>query len=364
MTQEEKAKAYDEAIKKAESLYKASEPMSGCNVIIETLFPEFKESEDEKIRKWLIAQLKIKIGDNATLNNMIYKAIAWLEKQGIEKITVKPKFKVGDWIIYSNEEVCLITGLDDNGYFVDKECYIPFNCEGNMRLWTIQDAKDGDVLTSIMLTSISFHSNCTFIFNGLDNWKFDAPNGDRAVATGYCCLSASADNMEFGIQGPDCIEVDTVKPATKEQRDLLFQKMKEAGYEWNTENKELKKIEHKPACSDDKKLTDVNHEYFNELLENNNSKDINDYAYQVAYCMSHDWANETPTWDDVQKACKLGAKWKEKHHKSKWNEQENKDKLKSLLFNAKSITYESFKNEDDPLVAIYFNNLIEIIDKL
>lgn len=53
-TIEEKARAYDEAIKKAKSLYKASEPMSGCNVIIETLFPELKESEeskDERIRK-------------------------------------------------------------------------------------------------------------------------------------------------------------------------------------------------------------------------------------------------------------------------------------------------------------------------
>lgn len=30
-------------------------------------------------------------------------------------------------------------------------------------------------------------------------------------------------------------------PATKEQRDMLFRKMKEAGYEWNGEKKELKK---------------------------------------------------------------------------------------------------------------------------
>ena len=37
-----------------------------------------------------------------------------------------------------------------------------------------------------------------------------------------------------------------VKPATKEQRDLLFQKMKEAGYEWDVDKKELKKIEQKP----------------------------------------------------------------------------------------------------------------------
>ena len=34
-----------------------------------------------------------------------------------------------------------------------------------------------------------------------------------------------------------------VHPATKEQRDLLFQKMKEAGYEWNDEKKELKMAE-------------------------------------------------------------------------------------------------------------------------
>ena len=37
-----------------------------------------------------------------------------------------------------------------------------------------------------------------------------------------------------------------IYPATKDQRDLLFQKMKESGYEWNDEKKELKKIEQKP----------------------------------------------------------------------------------------------------------------------
>lgn len=31
-----------------------------------------------------------------------------------------------------------------------------------------------------------------------------------------------------------------VTPATKEQRNLLFQKMKEVCYEWDAENKELK----------------------------------------------------------------------------------------------------------------------------
>lgn len=81
MTQEEKVKAYDEAIKKAESLYKASEPMSGCNVIIETLFPELKESDNERIRKLLLYHFGNKT--KKEWNGMPVKDIlAWLEKQG------------------------------------------------------------------------------------------------------------------------------------------------------------------------------------------------------------------------------------------------------------------------------------------
>ena len=74
---------------------------------------------------------------------------------------------------------------------------------------------------------------------------------------------------------------------------------------------------------DNKKLTDVNHEYFSELLKNDKSDNIADYAYQCVYCMSHDWAIENPTWDNVQSACRLGAKWQKKHDVSKdWNEED------------------------------------------
>ncbi len=52
------------------------------------------------------------------------------------------------------------------------------------------------------------------------------------------------------IENENCIEVNTVKPATKEQRDTLFAKMEEAGYEWDADRKELKKIEQEPAWSD------------------------------------------------------------------------------------------------------------------
>ena len=56
MTQEEKAKAYDEAIER----YKAKQEYESQKVheFIEYLFPELKESEDNRIRKGLIALLK------------------------------------------------------------------------------------------------------------------------------------------------------------------------------------------------------------------------------------------------------------------------------------------------------------------
>ena len=36
---------------------------------------------------------------------------------------------------------------------------------------------------------------------------------------------------------------------------------------------------------------------------------LDEYAYQVAYDMSNDWMIDNPTWNDVETACKLGAKW-------------------------------------------------------
>lgn len=215
---------------------------------IEYIFPELAESKDERVRNKLIEFFKGYFPDKEWWGNITQRDIlTWLKKHGKQISTVETKLKIekGKWYICISQFCNCIEGkvykatsdsriIDDFGTEYDMYSY----AYKYFRPWTIQDAKDGDVLHSI-----GFHNDCIFIFNGLNNWKFDEPNGDRAVATGYCCLSISADKMEFGIQGPDCIEVDTVKPATKIQRNLLFQKMEEAGYEWNAEKKELKKID-------------------------------------------------------------------------------------------------------------------------
>ena len=159
------------------------------------------------------------------------------EQKSAEK--VKSKFKVGDWVIdksfgsikqikhFDNDEKVWFT--DGTGTFIEF-------LEG-YRLWAIKDAKPGDVLHAT-----GWHSDCIFIFSGLDNWKFDEPDGEKALATSYCCIHVYSDMIEFGTQGPDCIEVNTVKPATKIQCDLLFRNIRENGYEWDANALELKKI--------------------------------------------------------------------------------------------------------------------------
>ena len=172
------------------------------------------------------------------------------EKQDEQKSDkVEPKFKNGQWIVWQNkcykvnDNGCGYKLIDQNGLSTSLEYG---TIDESARLWDItKDAKDCDVLHAS-----NFSFDCIFIFDRLDNWEFDEPNGERAVATGHCCLTLSADNIEFCIQGPDCIEVDTVKPATNIQRNLLEKAMADAGYTFDFEKKELKKIEPEECCED------------------------------------------------------------------------------------------------------------------
>ena len=164
----------------------------------------------------------------------------WCKKQDEKPVDNKPKFKVGNWIVQESVGVYKVTEIWDSWYEVidshELHYSIGFDQEYMCHLWTIQDAKPGDVLHAI-----GQHTYCIFIFNRLDN---DVSDRDRVFATGYCCLDITADKMEFCVQGPDSIEVSdvNVKPATKIQGGLLFQKMKEAGYDWFPNIKEIHKI--------------------------------------------------------------------------------------------------------------------------
>lgn len=145
---------------------------------------------------------------------------------------VEPKFKVGDFII---NDYCAgkVVELTDYAYLLDTEQGIPFSCEHNARLWTIEDAKDGDVLCC--------ESGWTCIFKAL--------NSDISFSS-YCFMDNTGWFCETGSES-HTLEKAFIKtyngniyPATKKQRDTFFAKMYKAGYTFDFDNKELKKLSH------------------------------------------------------------------------------------------------------------------------
>lgn len=147
---------------------------------------------------------------------------------------VEPKFKEGDWVIdkqgivHQIADVVEIAKYHYYGYDIVGGGYFNDNTEG-VRRWTIQDAKDGDVLVC--------ESEWACIFKTLVN---DKTVGSYCFVdcTGWFCQTGSATFKDVFITTHN----EDVHPATQEQRDTLFQKMEEAGYEWDAENKVLKKL--------------------------------------------------------------------------------------------------------------------------
>lgn len=148
----------------------------------------------------------------------------------------KPKFHKGDWVIDKHGMVQQITDVRKNIY---KPIYeystisyslgiLSYGCfsdnEKDIRLWNIKDAKDGDVL-------------CYETKNELRIFIYD-----KGQIHYHCCYyneHLTTIDSYFVIQ--DHL-LDYIHPATKEQCDLLFLKIKEAGYEWNFDKKELHEI--------------------------------------------------------------------------------------------------------------------------
>ena len=274
MTQEQKAEAYSKAVEKAKQEYNTA-TSEDRKQWLEELFPELRESEDELT--WLTRyieeeaySLSMDIRDNEDRIKLekLKKSLAWLEKQSEKpqgksaleaikeekvdntnkvepkdyssidphffKITdeVEPKFKVGDWMIDKQGIVHQVANVVENvtnhtyGYDIVGGGYFNDNSEG-VRLWTISDAKDGDVLVA--------SDGSIFLFAGVVDCacKYYA----ALAADGYVKINKEAKDGYWETSR-------AVYPATKEQRDKLEKAMSDAGYAFD--KKELKKIKKKP----------------------------------------------------------------------------------------------------------------------
>lgn len=157
------------------------------------------------------------------LMNILYSHPDYQELE----LSVKPKPKVGDWVVFNNNHnsVYQIGEIRDSYYKLTHthggSMPLPFSQGNFLRPWSIEDAKDGDVLAA---------DECYVIFKEIDGLNIKC----------YCTYHYMGFNPSFHI---DTLQNKTAfNPATKEQRDLLFKKMKEAGYEWDGDKKELRKI--------------------------------------------------------------------------------------------------------------------------
>jgi hypothetical protein len=145
----------------------------------------------------------------------------------------KPKFHKSDWVIDKHGMVQQITDVrkylqayeySTISYSLGILSYSYFSeNEKDIRLWNIKDAKDGDVFYS---------GEVIFIFNRIKGEWIHC----------YCTLHRDGSFISKNYDLMHIKHCKEVQPATKEQHDLLFQKMKEAGYEWDSDKKELHKI--------------------------------------------------------------------------------------------------------------------------
>lgn len=88
MTQEEKAKAYDEAMKRAEAAINIAADKDLVKGVAITIFPELRESEDERIKKAILSALRGGINTEKYLekHGTNYGEVEdWLEKQKEQK---------------------------------------------------------------------------------------------------------------------------------------------------------------------------------------------------------------------------------------------------------------------------------------
>ncbi len=282
----------------AKRLYKTAN--ADQRYVLEKLFPELKESEDERVKKTLIEYFNAYPKD---YYGELKKShiLAWLEKQaennkwkpskdemdalyGLAYITnkmddkkdeaitklyqdlkreffngvsyenmfpsspvdapiingnqdeqnppdnVELKFKVHDWVVFNNkhQSTYQVEKIED-GYYILRHTHggtfrVCVLHDESLRLWDItKDAKDGDVL--------SFKNDICGIIICKSPTDYDTGSYCRLVNDNFINIEESGWDSTLLV------------PTTREQCVLLFEKMHEAGYEWDDMNKKLKKIE-------------------------------------------------------------------------------------------------------------------------
>lgn len=149
----------------------------------------------------------------------------------IEEVEVS-KFNPGDWVFMNTHgsQPWLVIKVTPNYYEIkDSSGYIAakshHTIDSLFHLWTLKDTKPGNIL--------AITDGCRpFIFKGL--YYDGAP-------TAYCGIDTT-DSIYISDEDLPWTR-DTVRPATYEERQLLFNKLEEKSYKWDADTLTLSKIQ-------------------------------------------------------------------------------------------------------------------------
>lgn len=137
------------------------------------------------------------------------------------------EFNAGDWVVNRRNGTvhqieCIVRNVSNNknAYNLTDGEYIPTSNIGDYHLWTINDAMPEDVLVA--------SDGSMFLCNGYD---------DHGVKYFVSLTKDGKLNISDGTHYWETAR--SCHPATKEERNLLFTKIKEEGYEWDEKNMRL-----------------------------------------------------------------------------------------------------------------------------
>lgn len=164
--------------------------------------------------------------------------VDWFKKQREETVDIankiRPKFDIGDWItcpeLPSVPPMVHVINIEDGLYELEdvygtKKRSTIGHVESIYYHWTIKDAKEGDVL----------------YYEDSDSLKIFIYQFGKVHY--YCCLT---NNVFVSHSYYFSVEKDIlsrIRPANAEQRNFLFARMKEEGYRWDEDKKEVIRYE-------------------------------------------------------------------------------------------------------------------------
>lgn len=245
---EEQANAYSCILACATQMYLSGD---GDKATLEKLFPDLKQSKDEKIKQELLSQFKqyksagiVQYTDDLTINDVI----AWIEKQknGVNDRSAetastrniqpedKPSFKVNDWVIMTKDasrKIMQIKTIEDDYYDTadQKGRIIRYSLRqsADWKLWTIEDAEPGDILAS---------NDNIVMFKSIDEVKGE---NMQNYCTYYCDGTNEFHTNTFAL----LLCKSAYLPATAEQCKMLDEQLVGLGYVWDEKYKKLNKID-------------------------------------------------------------------------------------------------------------------------